>query len=396
MPLHALADLSNASQVSTAGLANDAVTFAKMANLSNETKLIGRGQGAFGGDPEEITLGFGLEMTATSLAVACAEAATASTLAKRDSVGGLTCTVITAPNGASFGAVTSSGARTFSTGTTWVYGSGLAATHRTALELETISQLEAETGTATTTRAFTAERVAQAIAALGGGGGSSDRTAMTIVETDFINAGSTSNNPFLLGAAVASGTIAAVAGEANHPGIVAYSDSTSTGGGYRHFSDSSAMLIAGGETLETIFMVKSGGVRTTVTLRFGFHDAASTSAPTDGVWLEIEGDGTGATLCGKTRSNGSQTATGTTYTLTVDTWYRAKLVVNAGATAADFTVWSEAGSQLWTDDSASNLPTGAGRNLGIVMLATESTTDAAQVLCWLDWVKASINRTLTR
>jgi len=42
---------------------------------------------------------------------------------------------------------------------------------RTTLELETISQVEAEAGTATTTRAFTAERVSQAITALGGAGG---------------------------------------------------------------------------------------------------------------------------------------------------------------------------------------------------------------------------------
>ena len=61
------------------------------------------------------------------------EAATAFTLAKRDSVGGLTCTIITAPNGASFGYVTSSGVRTYSTGTTWVYGSGLAFLHAKSL-----------------------------------------------------------------------------------------------------------------------------------------------------------------------------------------------------------------------------------------------------------------------
>lgn len=41
---------------------------------------------------------------------------------------------------------------------------------RTLAVLETVSQSEAEAGTATTTRAWTAERVKQAIAALGGGG----------------------------------------------------------------------------------------------------------------------------------------------------------------------------------------------------------------------------------
>ena len=52
-------------------------------------------------------------------------------------------------------------------------GASTAAGARTNLELATISQVEAEAGAATTTRAFTAERVAQAIAALAGGGGTS-------------------------------------------------------------------------------------------------------------------------------------------------------------------------------------------------------------------------------
>jgi hypothetical protein len=50
-------------------------------------------------------------------------------------------------------------------------GASTAASARTNLGLATVGQAEAEAGTGTTTRAWTAERVAQAIAALGGGGG---------------------------------------------------------------------------------------------------------------------------------------------------------------------------------------------------------------------------------
>ena len=127
MPLHALADLSNASQVSSAGLANDAVTYAKMQNVSNETKLIGRGQGAFGGDPEEITLGFGLAMTATALSVVSAEAATVSTLAKRDGVGGLTAAAFTGIN------YTVTGTTDYGNSATWTYGTGRAFLHAKSL-----------------------------------------------------------------------------------------------------------------------------------------------------------------------------------------------------------------------------------------------------------------------
>lgn len=47
-------------------IANDAVTYAKMQNVSAASKLIGRGDSG-AGDPQEITLGTGLSMSGTTL-----------------------------------------------------------------------------------------------------------------------------------------------------------------------------------------------------------------------------------------------------------------------------------------------------------------------------------------
>ena len=94
-------DVAAAAGSNTTTIANNAVTFAKMADISDESKLIGRGQGAFGGDPQEISLGANLVMTGTSLAVDAVEANTNSKIVLRSATGSIFVTSITATGGQS-------------------------------------------------------------------------------------------------------------------------------------------------------------------------------------------------------------------------------------------------------------------------------------------------------
>jgi hypothetical protein len=136
--------------------------------------------------------------------------------------------------------------------------------------------------------------------------------------------------------------------------------------------------------------------RTTQAIRLGYDDSATSAAPTDGVWLEIVGNGTGVVISGKTASNSTSSTTSSTYTLAISTWVSATVEINSNASLVTYTLRSEAGAVIWTDTLATNIPTGSSRNTTPHMIGTESTTDAAALMFHLDYACYSINRILNR
>ena len=202
--------------------------------------------------------------------------------------------------------------------------------------------------------------------------------------------------PGLLGVAIGSGTNVVFATTAPHPGVVAISDSTTAGGGYRYGCTATGnMLIAGGETFEFIF--QTNGIRNTQDIRVGWADTATgTALPVDGVWLNLTNVAGAANWTGATASNSVYRTTASKFAGSAGTWYRGTIAINAAGTLVTYTIYNEAGVSQWTDTLSTSIPTGAGRDTSPCIIATESTTVDSAVLLRPDYASWSITRALVR
>jgi hypothetical protein len=195
---------------------------------------------------------------------------------------------------------------------------------------------------------------------------------------DFINSNSLSPWYNYL---IASGTQGAGTGSAKHPGVITYTSSSSANSGAAIRSTQSIACLSGGEKTTIIF--KTASTLTGVTRRMGFHDATDQNAPADGVYLKIA-DGV---LTGQTANNSTQSTTGTNFTLTGDTFYRAKIELNADATSAIFTLFADdSDTVLWTDSLSTNIPKTAGREIGHGDVCTIASPSGATVIGQLDYM----------
>lgn len=189
--------------------------------------------------------------------------------------------------------------------------------------------------------------------------------------------------------AIGTGTAASVLGVANHPGI--WRIASGAGANTGHIISSggiTSVLIGGGEIAEFIV---SFPTTTALIAILGFDDTAAIGAATDGAYIQV----TATSLDGRTRNNGVTSQTATSFTITANTWYRAKVVVNSTATQVDFYLYDSTGALLWTDLLTTNIPTAAGRETCFSAKAYKTTITAANMMD-LDWMSYSNTKVLVR
>ncbi len=210
-----------------------------------------------------------------------------------------------------------------------------------------------------------------------------------LVFSDFIAAGTSIVDPFTA-VTIASGTITTpnITMTAQHPGAVRIVSSTSTNSGGFIGSNTSQLLLGGGEVYEAVFYL---GTLTTSTFWLGFIDSGAAAESVDGVYIGIDSSGV---ITGKTSSNSSRSSTGTTYTASASTWYRIRITINSSSSVT-FTLYNDAGTVLWTDTLTTNIPTSSGRDTGVGALAYNSGTTAVTMI-HLDYMALSYGTDRTR
>lgn len=191
------------------------------------------------------------------------------------------------------------------------------------------------------------------------------------------------------------GNTESVFSQENHPGQIAIraSATANSGGAFLtgfNGANTSHFDLDGGEIAEFIFQQKEA---TGTIIRMGFHDSGDHQDPTYGIFIELDADLNAE--CETTNGGGANRANSAIATLTADTWYRARITVNADKTAATCQIWNDSGVSQGSATNTTHLP--ADNNLvNFVFGATHTAGSASTHIAWLDWMAYAFTRNLTR
>jgi hypothetical protein len=214
---------------------------------------------------------------------------------------------------------------------------------------------------------------------------------------EFLTGSASVLDPFL-GTAVSSGVINAYNGEQYHPGVVAFNDSTTAGGGYRVMTDTTYSALYGDETANFVFKHDSDTRKTSRYLMGWFDNTVISTEPTDGCYFIVWNTSStlnNKTIRGRCKSNSVETETTTMYNISLNSWYWGRIQTNPTATVVNFSLFNATNNELlWNNTITSNIPNVAGRETGFGVFAGETTTDASKIIIYMDYMDLIINRTL--
>jgi hypothetical protein len=197
------------------------------------------------------------------------------------------------------------------------------------------------------------------------------------------------NRTLISSGTMATGDLVVASDRAQHPGVCKVTSSTTANSGAYIGSESTHILIAGGEVVEIVFLLET---TTNTTVRMGLLDSTTSADAVDGAYIEIPAS-TSPTC--KTANNSTRTTSATIATIATNTWYLARVEVNAAATSVTCSLYSDAGNLLGSQTNSTNIPTANGRETAVRVIGTNSGTTATDVI-HLDYLAIEWKRALAR
>ena len=123
----------------------------------------------------------------------------------------------------------------------------------------------------------------------------------------------------------------------------------------------------------------TGAFATASLIRLGFLDTADHADAVDGAYFELAS----GVVYGKTASNSTRTASGTTFAPVINTLYR-HVIRFASTTSVRFRIYDHlVGTKVYDQTISTNVPTGTTRAFGVGIAAT-TTASAAANHFWVD------------
>lgn len=160
----------------------------------------------------------------------------------------------------------------------------------------------------------------------------------------------------------------------NRPGMVRlFSAAAGTNTGYRIITGTTSIILRAGTAFLCSFVTATFPA---ITTRIGFINTSSSADCTNGAYLEIPPSGNAVA---KIANNGAISTSGTIVTLSPGTYYTVKITINENLTAT-YDLFTEAGVNIYSSTPTPTVPNIVGRETGIGLITTKSTTGVADLL----------------
>ena len=194
--------------------------------------------------------------------------------------------------------------------------------------------------------------------------------------------------PNYLGTAIATGTLANVAGTPIHPGSITWSGTTAANSGYAFNSGITTILLNGSEEFRFSMLLTNDTVGNNTITYVGFVDSISAAVPADGAFFAIVTNNSGVFISGMTANNSDYNST-VNITWTNNVWFNGNIKVSPDANMVTFMAYNDT-TLVWNATlnrtALKGVPLTVGRETGMGFVSWRKTAGTARMIGRIDYM----------